>query len=357
MTEQKSPKIYSPKGRIIELESTNKSINFDEYEEYNPIDMIFFQIPDSDYRFNESLNFNINSYDFNPELLDFDNNQFKTFLCELETFNLVRREDIDHKSNIMNISYKIRYDTYTSHLINLYGNDITLYGSVYSDYFEDNPIPPNGMVNRLFFTHNLNSEVSKYIAEKRWEIGYSSENLVYPLLFHEVEKNVFGGFFTLQILQSTTRYVVINITFIYLDSTHYTFLFVDHKRKLLEYYDPYGNETNEYSIIFIRNALKKLFIGYEINEFWNMKGLQITERIEQYRYGFCVVWGHMILHLKLLNINMSVQEVEDAFIEECKKKNMSLYEVMLNYSYFMTRFIPQSPEKFVKLDLITKLRS
>jgi hypothetical protein len=353
--EKKSPQQYSPKGKIIELESTNKPIDFNKYEEYNPIDMIFFRIPDSDYEFNDELNFNINSYEYNPEIVY--NKEFKSFLCELETFNWIQKEDIDHKSNVINLGYKIRYDTYTSHLINMFGSDITLYGSVYSDHFENNPTPSNGMVNRLVFTKNLNSDVSKYIAEKRLEKGYNSENLVHSLFFEEVEKNVFGGLFTIQILQANTRYAIINIPFVYLESTHYTFLFVDYDSKLLEYYDPYGNETNEYSAIFIRNALKKLFIGYEINEFWNMKGIQVTERIQDDKYAFCVIWGHMILHLKLLNIHRSVEDIENMFIEECKTKNMALYEVMLNYAYFMSRFVPESADKFVKLDLITKLKS
>jgi hypothetical protein len=103
--------------------------------------------------------------------------------------------------------------------------------------------------------------------------------------------------------------------------------------------------------------LKTLFEEYTINEFWKLTGLQTTENLERDKFGFCSVWGHMMIHLKLMNINKSLKEIEDAFILECAKEELSLYEVMLNYAYFMNRIIPSEISKFVKFDLTQKLNT
>lgn len=55
------------------------------------------------------------------------------------------------------------------------------------------------------------------------------------------------------------------------------------------------------------------------------------------------------MHLKLLNINIPIGDLENMFIEECESKNLSLYEVMLNYAYGMERIIQLTQEKRSKL--------
>ena len=47
---------------------------------------------------------------------------------------------------------------------------------------------------------------------------------------------------------------------------------------------------------------------------------------------------------------MSIIDIEKMFIKECEDKNISLYELLLNYTYFMRRIIPiKNMDKFVML--------
>ena len=81
----------------------------------------------------------------------------------------------------------------------------------------------------------------------------------------------------------------------------------------------------------------RCFKKYNSSDFWLTQ--KIIENTEQDK-GFCVVWGNIMLNLKLLNISMNMRDIEKYFIAYCNRKNYSTYEVMLNYAEYMKRIIP-----------------
>ena len=335
---QASPVEYKAKREVIQdFEYDLKEPDLDAIDS---VQLIFIE-PDQQ----KEPNFMIGIY---PRQDIIQSDKFRTFLCDYEMFNW---QNLKHDMIINYIRYKIRYDTYTNYLLTILGSDMTFFGNAYSDYYEDNSRVENAMINKLIFSKN-DSPIARDIAYKRDSLGLPYKYFAYPLFIEQVERTVFSGFFSPQILGSRTRYVVINLNNRYLNSTHYTFLFIDHKDQSIEYYDPYGGRGNIFASEFIYGALQKMYAGYKINEFWKNKGIQFIEEIEEDIYGFCVIWGHIILHLKLLNMNMSVGDIESEFIKECGRRNLALYEVMLNYAYMMSRIIPREPENFVMLDNI-----
>lgn len=340
---QTSPVEYKAKREVIQ--------DF-EYDLVEPdpkfietVQLIFIEPSDEDDP--EEYNFMIGMY---PKQDIISSDKFRTFLCEYETFNW---QNLPHDMILAYIKYKIRYDSYTNYLLNKLGSEITFFGGVYSDHYENNAPIPNAMINKLVFSKN-DSPVARDIAYMRDSLGMKYKYFTFPIFIEQVEKEIFSGFFSPQILSSRTRYAVITCNNLYLNSTHYTFFFIDHKEQSIEYYDPYGGKGNIFASEFIYGALQKMYDGYRINEFWKHKGIQFIEEVEEDVYGFCVIWGHIILHLKLLNMNMSVGDIESEFIKECGRKNLSLYEIMLNYAYGITRMIPYEAEKFVTWDTLLK---
>jgi hypothetical protein len=146
-----------------------------------------------------------------------------------------------------------------------------------------------------------------------------------------------------------SRYAMIDCLFHFVNvGLHYTFIFVDHEKKEVEFYDP-DVSTRIDPNLFMNKTLKHIFKGYKINEFWKLKKIQKTEKFEDDIYGFCVVWGHMMMHLKLLNINIPIDVIESSLIEETYDKKIALYELVLNYLYHMRRILPHNIDKFFKL--------
>lgn len=313
-------------------------------------------------------------HDFKPLISVFPkhdtikNKEFKTFLCDFELFNWgLESEDIYKHRTRFDISQHIIYTLFTNYLGRLLGNDLTLFtlntSSIYHKIDVINVLKLKSHFdkqeckNRVFNFPHLSLMNLSYLTDPLRLYGFENYRYYNPITIEEFkikcsgkkkESFLYNLNYSEFIKEKNTRYAITNCIMKYAKrGAHYTFLFIDHDLKLIEYYDPYVilNKTN--CNLFIYKSLSEIFKGYTINRFWESLSIQKTEEFEKDETAFCVKWGHMMMHLKLLNLDMSIIEIEKKFITECANKNLSLYEVMLNYTYFMRRIIPKDVYKFV----------
>jgi hypothetical protein len=306
------------------------------------------------------------------------NAKFKSFLCEMETFKWYaneQAEDYETHRNRQNVAYNGVYPTYTIHLVKMLGNDIALFTMNTLDKTKTSKLKDNfydkidslepyffESQNRIFnFPKTLNVAPDTIVSALA-KNNLPNSSYYSPLFFREFkqsdiyarpsvsEKFLYTCHFSEEIRNKTKRYALVNCLYMYSHSGHhYTFLFIDHRDRIVEYYDPEVFSNRKTGILFTYKALQTIFPGYKINNFWRTSSIQKTEEYEKDEVGFCVKWGHMIMHLKLLNINMSVELIESSLIRECETKNLSLYELVLNYTYLMRRNIPADMNKMLKL--------
>jgi len=306
--------------------------------------------------------------------------EFKTFLCDFELFNWKSGESYEdtfmHRTRF-DISYRMIYPLFTTYLSRLLGNDLTLFtlntssvyqeinvNELYSYNFGDlkikNFFDVEGCSNRIYnFPQVLNMDLKYLIDPLRtfgleyWHYYEVINVLEFKTKCGKENKEIFLynlNYCDSLIKEKSTRYSLSNCIINYEKrGNHYTFLFIDHELKIVEYYDPYVILNKTECNLFIYKSLQEIFKEYTVNKFWESLSIQKTEEFEKDETAFCVKWGHMMMHLKLLNLNIPIIEIEKKFILECKNKNISLYEVMLNYTYFMRRIIPKNGYKFVKL--------
>jgi hypothetical protein len=358
-----SPKEYKTQRKILqELISESEISKYDPLPKTKKLDLIPLQ--SLDFLKDLKLDVIINAYPKeNNVLYDLYNKEFKSFLCELELFNWknLKEENKEIPPKDSNIGIYLRlvekYSIYTSYLCKKLGNDLTVFsfGHTKVDVKEliKKIVPFSKYSNTPFFSKNRYKILSNLGCAP-----YNNEEMLFnSMLFVKKEKNLYMVYSD-QILRKNnkSRYDVINIGSQYGpdNSGHYTFLFVDHHEKSLEYYDSNGGTSKNIPTDFVYKTFEELYPGYKINEFWKHEGIQQVEGIEQDEEGFCVTWGHMMLHLKLLNINIPIGQIEKLFIKECYDKKLSLYEVMLNYVYYMTRIVSIDNNKAFKLDELLK---
>lgn len=278
---------------------------------------------------------------------------FKTFLCDLELFNWRASIGITTVDKIQYFAYG-DYTLYMSYLCSQYATDLQFFGRIFSDARFKNISVPYAMVNGTYaFEHN---DTDKY-ASKGINIG---KYIHYPITIIKNKDNTFNTFYTDDIRnfrEITARYVLVNVK-IYFESSggHFTYFLIDTQTKQLEYYDPHGSQTNPSLASYVHQVLGNLYPRYSINEHWKNSGIQIDQSETRSsgikEDGFCVIWGCLMLHLKLLNMNNSLHDIELLFIKECAQKRLSLYEVMMNYAHYMTRMIPKDPVKYKILEKI-----
>jgi hypothetical protein len=318
-------------------------------------------------------------YDFKPIISIFpkqnivESKEFKTFLCDFELFNWgMESEDIYKHRTRFDISYHMIYPLYTNYLARMLGNDLTLFSlntsSVYQTIDEKALIKLG--IKGFFDKENCKNRVLNFPSLRIIDLYYLTDPLqlygfenyrYYETIKIEEFKTICKGkkketflynfnYCDSIVKEKNTRYSLTNCIMKYdRRGFHYTFLFVDHRDKIVEYYDPYVILNKTECNLFIYKSLQEIFKGYKVNKFWESLSIQKTEEYEKDEIAFCVKWGHMMIHLKLLNINMNIIDIEKRFISECASKKLSLYEVMLNYTYLMRRIIPKDSYKFVKL--------
>jgi hypothetical protein len=301
-----------------------------------------------------------------------DNKEFRTFLCDFELFNWISGSLTENNSthrDRRNLRLNTIYPLFTLYLGRMFGNDVTIFTSntislenslkllKISD-FGIKTIDPDfsTSTNRMFNFPKLLEIVPNSLKPffgndyNYYSAFFVREYRKYPSKFLYV-----CHYSDLIFKKRDTRYSFINVIYLYSgNNAHYTFIFVDHQEKLIEYYDPHIIENKKEAILFTYKALETIFEDYKINKFWRLSSIQKTEEYEKDEVGFCVKWGHMMMHLKMLNMSMPINEIEERFIQECESKNISLYEVVLNYTYLMGRIIPPDDSTMIQLRNILK---
>lgn len=337
---KRSPPLYAPKKSVIPLKKyttreipkikeTSKVIEIRDESPYPIIGFDRLVIPENKIEYSK---------------------KYKSFLCDTEFF---RWSYAYHEEILSKIIFTLKFSQYACFLCKLFGNNITLFIARFSEYKDDGvdiKNYKNVLLNRPYDS-DIPKEYSKIMRENK-KIGYKPLVQYYPILIYEYE-DYFAVFYSDEIKTSKTRWSIVLSRIIHQDQGHFTFIFVDHKERIVEFYDPHGREISVSLVEFIYESLKKIFVGYKVNEFWKMIGIQYTENLEDEEAGFCVIWGMMMIHLKLLNINMTVDRLETLFIQECAKNKLSVYEMMLNYAYTMQRIIPENAKKFITFEKIT----
>jgi hypothetical protein len=338
-----SPPLYAPKKSVIPLKKfteqpiskikeTKKVIQISDESSFPIIGFARLVIPESKIEY--------------PK-------EYKSFLCDSEFFRWSYGE---HEKILDFIIREMRFSVFSSFICKLYGNNLTLFISTLAKY-EGGTIDFEQYKNVLMNRPN-DSPINKgyrEIMKERKKLGLKQNVYYAPLLFYSDNSVYFGTFYSDEILTRNTRWSCIITRILRQNSSHFTFTFVDHKNQIVEFYDPHGRNVEPDLIEFIYESLSKIFPNYKVNKFWKLNGIQYTEDLEDEEKGFCVIWGMMMIHLKLLNINLQIEKIETSFIKECEKNKLSIYEVMLNYAYYMKRIIPEDAKKFITFEQNTTI--
>jgi hypothetical protein len=271
--------------------------------------------------------------------------KFESFLCDLEIFNWER--GIKTQENI-NYFRSGDYSIYLIYLCKKLGHDLTLLERTFSKNNNYYVMQNNAIINQTYPLYDKNRE------DIYSKLGIQTEKYIhFPVLVYST-KELLNFYYTPQLTSFQTRYCLTQLLIRYKTSSHFTTLFIDTETKTVDYFDPFGKAGDKTVHSYVYHVLKILFPDYTILKVWHQQGLQKTEIYEKKsgitEEGFCVVWGHLILHLKLLNINMTFEDIESNILKECFDKKLSIYEVMLNYSYTMSRMIPKDPVKYSLLE-------
>jgi hypothetical protein len=352
----KSPKKYNPKRKIIKNTDFFKpfNINIKNINLNNVKDLTLYE--------SYEMEFVLSRYNHAHKNV-IDKKEFVNFLCDMELFNWNAKNKKTqlkkHQDRIYIIKYGNIFRVYLQYLCSILATNLSLLGVQYSDneYYEEFQFKGGFMVDRPIFMDLIAAfqtpklkfvrELLQYRAESELPINY----MYYPFAITKTEDNHFYCNYSSEILDDTkNRYTFVQSLIRYPDTYHFVFLFIDHKERIVEFYDPYMSTNTKKQIEFTYTCLRKLFPAYRINEFWKLKSIQNVEEIEKDDYAYCVIWGTMLIHLKLLNMNKPIGEIEKSLLEHCKKDNLSIYEVMLNYTHFMRRIIPEDPYKFYLLE-------
>jgi hypothetical protein len=281
--------------------------------------------------------------------------EYRSFLCELETFNW----NTNKLENLETMKQTQYHNEYIKHLFNLFGNNSQMFSYKFTDFFGyvDHWMPSiykNKLVNNPYrFT--LDQDFVKERKKNNLPIYYYNPFTLYN--FGNEEYSVFYSDELLDTKNIKNRFsFIITNEQIMTQGGHFTFMVIDHRNKIVEYYDPHGKSMSKskQKVRIIYEAISKLFPGFTIIEFWKNTGIQTTENIEKDEEGFCVTWGIIMIHLKLLNINIKVQDLENMFINECENKKLSLYEVMLNYVYHINRIVLTNSYNYSKIIKLSK---
>ena len=330
MSEKKSPEKYKTSRAVPKIEE------FEKFKRDNePIRQI--GIMELQTMIDIDENFNRLSIPRDENIVNI--NKHNNFLCELELFNWTK---IQNSAIIGRIKQSNANQAYIGQLCRQLGNDLNLFTEFISSQESTTQLADNIIQKYISKDDNIILiDIPASILFMRTK-DRNIFRLTPIFLFNRQNTSRYICYYSPQILNSNNkRYSIIMFNYFMKTEGHFTFIFVDHQNRTVDHYDPNGAFMTKTITTLVYNFLSRIFKGYTINEFWTNVGIQNTEGIEQDEEGFCVVWGTMMMHLKLLNINTPMKELEKLFIEYCGNKNLSLYEVMINYAYHMNRIIPR----------------
>ena len=354
-TGKASPKEFKSVRKIVK---PSELLELFEFDDSNKRDILIF---------NGSIK---REFDFIPNITIISKNisiiekkEYVPLTCDMELFGWENIEKfIEHLINIATLEI---FPLFTVYLGKMFGNDLTIFTAKsetqekiidFSKWLNSSVMNTNNSrtdIDRIFnFPNVFNHSDGLRNALKKQKL--QSDRFYFPILITEtvVEKKYYYKCnYCKSISIPKTKYAIIDCVELFSNGIpHYTYIFVDHEKKEVEFYDPDIGRNPKELILFMNKTLKHIFKYYKVNKFWELKTIQKIETFEKDKEGFCVVWGHMMMHLKLLNVKMPINILQDLFIQEAYNKKISLYELVLNYTYYMRRVIPYyDMDKFVKM--------
>lgn len=195
------------------------------------------------------------------------------------------------------------------------------------------------------FTCYLKKRINKSYLSKNLIDIYVQENKVI-IIFSE-------NLLRYYISRCKKRFISINITITFSeDLSHSTLLLIDTQLREVEYFDPSGItlSLNKRVVKGIKRLTKKLFSDYKFIDqlnFCPIGGLQSHEerhrskKVHEFLQsreahdGFCHVWIHLYLHLRLLNPNSDRQQIINYFLGLNKEK---LSKIIMKYIQLVINF-------------------
>ena len=356
---EQSPGIYEPKRNIItkinieipKIEDEFKLPEIEIVKEKDGIDHTF------------GYDFILSQMEGDDKIVSNKKTKFNNFLCELEFFNWTPDTSKNHYKKIDHVKHFYNLNSYFSYLIRTYGNNVTFLGilSINIDNIDINLIDDDHVSENYLNSKNTKNIIDEIPVGIFSEILGNTYFLVFPIQIFEYIKDsnaesTYSIAYSKKILKNhgNTKYSIIECQCKFIrenqNDGHATYIFINHEKKTVEYYDPHGRNMRLNRIKFIFQSLSLIFEGYEVNRFWEAEGIQNVENIELDEFGFCTIWTSINLHLKLLNIENTLIDNESSLIDYCFTNNFSLYEVMLNYAYYVSRIIPKKFNKIMKLN-------
>lgn len=164
------------------------------------------------------------------------------------------------------------------------------------------------------------------------------------------------------------EYIIIPISLVYTDYAHYNIVIINKKKSTFEYFEPMGLvkihrmpyfevENHIYGIIkflFLENDKPNILDSYKfINAHINCPiGLQTKQMntidksfTEQYgplyknnkmysnKYGLCVAWCLLIIHIRLLNQELNIDQIVDVLVNIYTSTELNQY--IRKYTYMI----------------------
>ena len=181
-----------------------------------------------------------------------------------------------------------------------------------------------------------------------------------------IEKNVEG--------RNSIKYIIIPISLIYKDYAHYNIVIINKEKQTFEYFEPAGLveihqfpyfevQSHIYGIInyLFDDQLKKYkFVNAHINCPRGLQTIQMDTIDESFNgeygplyknnkmysnnYGLCVAWCLLIIHIRILNPDSSINEIIDSLVNKYSSKELNSY--IKSYVY-MIEHVPSKDLKQV----------
>ena len=189
------------------------------------------------------------------------------------------------------------------------------------------------------------------------QIYWAYQKIFYPSFFDYL--------FNKHMKDDKINYIIIPLGIENDIGAHANILFIDKKNKIIERFEPYGiyppKELN-YNPTTLDLLLENKFSFYNLkyispDKYLPKIGFQVIENLETPYCkqigdpnGFCAVWCIWWIYHKLLNLEVSSQDLAEKLINKIKLSNMSFKSVIRNFSKNITDIRDDLLEK-VDLDI------
>jgi len=170
-------------------------------------------------------------------------------------------------------------------------------------------------------------------------------------------------------------YIIIPISLVYSDYSHYNIVIINNKKKTFEYFEPIGDqrihllpyfevEAHIYGIVnwILKNSVKQYkFINAHLGCPMGLQKKQMSVFEESLQgqygpklengkmygyYGLCVAWCLLIIHLRILNPNENINDITSELI-----KNQELHKYIRQYVHLIENTSYNNPRKYIKQNI------